>query len=366
MTTDQARRNRQQQLVDAIHRQCTRPWTLMEVCGGQTHAMLRHGIDQRLPGAIRLIHGPGCPVCVTPAERLDQAMALAAQPGVILCSFGDMLRVPGSGQRTLLTVRAMGGDVRVIYAPLDVIAIAKSHPKALVVFFAVGFETTAPATAVLAHQALASGLANLALLVCHVRVPPVLASMLADPCCQVQAILAAGHVCTVTGQGAYEALAARHHRPIVVTGFGVEELLLGILKAIRQLELGQHRVENGYPRVAKEGGNPAAQQLLNQVFQPVDTPWRGLGMIPAGGLALKPPYDTLAAERHGLVPPPPPAAAHGMGEICLSGEVLRGRLLPHACPSFLRHCTPEHPLGAPMVSSEGACAAYARYHGSRL
>ncbi|MEY3758472.1 MAG: hydrogenase formation protein HypD [Cyanobacteriota bacterium] len=366
MTTGQAHPNRQQQLLEAIHRQCTRPWTLMEVCGGQTHALLRHGIDQRLPEAIRLIHGPGCPVCVTPAERLDQAMALAAQPGVILCSFGDMLRVPGSGQRTLLSVRASGGDVRVIYAPLDVIAIARRHPEQLVVFFAVGFETTAPATAVLAQQALASGLANLALLVCHVRVPPVLASMLEDPSCQVQAILAAGHVCTVTGQRDYEALAARHRVPIVVTGFSAEDLLQGILQAVRQLERGQHRVENGYPRVANDNGNPAAQLLVNQVFQPVDTPWRGLGMIPAGGLALRWPYDRLAAERHGLLAPPSREAAHGMGERCLSGEVLRGRLLPPACPSFLSHCTPEHPLGAPMVSSEGACAAYARYHGSRL
>lgn len=358
-------------LLEAIDRSCTRPWTLMEVCGGQTHALLRHGIDRLLPDAISLIHGPGCPVCVTASERIDQAITLASHPQVILCSFGDMLRVPGGANRTLMAVRAAGGDVRVIYSPLDLLSIAKDNPERLVVFFAVGFETTAPATALLAIRALAAAVPNLALLVCHVRVPPVLEVMLADPTCQVQAILAAGHVCTVTGQQEYDELAARHRRPIVVTGFGADELLQGILQAVDQLERGQHRVENGYRRVANDAGNQRAQALLTTVFKAVDAPWRGLGTIPSGGLALRPPYDALAIERQplwvelfaqepGSQRSAPGQPAHGQ-QVCLSREVLLGLLRPQDCPSFGSACTPERPLGAPMVSSEGACAAYARY-----
>ncbi len=348
-------------LLDELHASCSRPLTLMEVCGGQTHAILRHGLDQLLPPQLSLIHGPGCPVCVTDAARIEQALALAAQPEVILCSFGDMLRVPGSSGTDLLEQRARGGDVRVVYSPLDVLAIARRHPERRVVFFAVGFETTAPATALLAERALAEGLTNLELLVAHVRVPPVLEVMLADPACRVQAILAAGHVCTVMGDGEYGGIAARHRRPIVVTGFEPEELLRGILAAVRQLERGEHRVENAYRQAARPEGNAGARALLQRVFRPVDQEWRGLGMIPAGGLELRPPYDALAirgeiAANGAEVPPPAPAPA------CISGLVLQGLKKPHQCPSFGTACTPERPLGAPMVSGEGACAAYYRYH----
>ncbi|NDG74287.1 MAG: hydrogenase formation protein HypD, partial [Synechococcaceae bacterium WB8_1B_136] len=296
-----------EQLLEEIRRCCSRPWTLMEVCGGQTHALLRHGIDQLLPPEITLIHGPGCPVCVTASERIDQALELAAQPDVILCSFGDMLRVPGSQVpswqvpgsqgRTLLERRAAGADVRVVYAPLDVLELARRHPERLVVFFAVGFETTAPSTALLAQRALAEGLTNLALLVGHVRVPPVLEVMLSNPACRVQGVLAAGHVCTVMGEEAYGQLVERHRRPIVVTGFEANELLRGILHCVRQLERGEQRLENVYRRAVRECGNGSARALVEAVFQPEDTPWRGLGTIPRGGLRLRPPYDSLAVER---------------------------------------------------------------------
>jgi hydrogenase expression/formation protein HypD len=343
------------QIADSV----TRPWTLMEVCGGQTHALLRHGIDRLLPDAITLIHGPGCPVCVTAQERIDQALVLAAQPEVILCSFGDMLRVPGSSSHNLLAVRAAGGDVRVIYSPLDVLTIAQQNPERLVVFFAVGFETTAPTTALLAQRALAAGSTNLALLVCHVRIPPVLEVMLADPNCRVHGILAAGNVCAVMGQQDYVGLASRYRRPIVVTGFEADALLEGILRCILQLERGEHRVENAYQNVANDNGNGAAQARIADVFIAVDSPWRGLGIIPSGGLALRPPYDVFAIARPLLQPDQLPLESPR--EPCISGQVLQGLARPTACPSFRTACTPETPLGAPMVSSEGACAAYARY-----
>jgi hydrogenase expression/formation protein HypD len=349
-----------EQLLAEIRRHCTQSWTLMEVCGGQTHALLRHGIDQLLPAEIHLIHGPGCPVCVTASERIDQALELAARPEVILCSFGDMLRVPGRQGRNLLAVRAEGGDVRVVYSPLDVLAVAQQHPDRLVVFLAVGFETTAPATALLARRALLAGVPNLTLLVCHVRVPPVLHAMLNAPQCQVQGLLAAGNVCAVMGQAEYNALAAEHRRPIVVTGFSAMELLQGILQAVDQLERGSHRVENGYRRAAAEQGNHAAQALIQQVFHPIDCQWRGLGWIPGGGLALREPFASLAVERR-VAPPVSAPASPEQAQGCISGLVLQGLARPSACPHFRRPCTPEQPLGAPMVSSEGACAAYYRY-----
>jgi hydrogenase expression/formation protein HypD len=344
-------------LLEEIRRCCTRPWTLMEVCGGQTHALLRHGIDQLLPPELTLIHGPGCPVCVTASERIDQALELAAQPEVILCSFGDMLRVPGSQGGNLLDRRAAGADVRVVYSPLDVLELARRQPERLVVFFAVGFETTAPSTALLAQRALTEGLTNLALLVSHVLVPPVLEVMLSNPECRVQGVLAAGHVCTVMGEQAYGQLVERHRRPIVVTGFEANELLLGILHCVRQLERGEQRLENVYRRAVRQRGNGSARALIEAVFQPEDAPWRGFGTIPQGGLRLRPPYDALAIGRSRMAATTPAAGPH----LCLSGQVLQGLLKPPDCPSFNRACTPATPLGAPMVSSEGACAAYHRY-----
>ena len=264
-----------QALLAALHERCRQPWTLMEVCGGQTHALLRHGIEQLLPPQLTLIHGPGCPVCVTASERLDEAIALAERPEVILCSYGDMLRVPGSDGRDLLSVRARGGAVRIVYAPLDVLAIARANPERRVVFLAVGFETTAPATALLALQAHQTGLSNLELLVCHVRLPPVLEHMLSEPRCRVQAVLAAGHVCVVMGEAEYRPLVARHRRPIVITGFSPQELLRGILAAVEQLEAGQAQLANAYPQAVRPGGNRGGRALLKQVFEPATTHWRG-------------------------------------------------------------------------------------------
>jgi len=351
------------QLLGQIHRSTTRPWTLMEVCGGQTHALLRHGIDQLLPPEITLIHGPGCPVCVTATERIDQALALAERPEVILCSYGDMLRVPGSDGRDLLSLRAQGSDVRVIYSPLDVLELARSQGERQVVFFAVGFETTAPATALLAQRALAEEISNLKLLVAHVRVAPVLDQLLGDPACAVQGVMAAGHVCTVMGGRELEELVQRHRRPVVITGFSAEELLVGILQCVQQLENAEQRLENAYPRAVASGGNPGAQVLLQRVFEAADTNWRGLGRIPGGGYRLRPPFDQLAAGKHwGTAPARDHTNQQGAMEPCPSGLVLQGLLRPNECPSFGTACHPDRPRGAPMVSSEGACAAYYRYH----
>lgn len=347
------------QLLMRIEQCTTQPWTLMEVCGGQTHALLRHGIDQLLPPMITLIHGPGCPVCVTACERIDQALALAERPEVILCSYGDMLRVPGRDGRDLLSLRAQGADVRVLYSPLDALELARQHPARQVVFFAVGFETTAPATALLAQRALAAELPNLKLLVAHVRVAPVLDQLLGDPACAVQGVLAAGHVCTVLGDAELEALVARHHRPVVITGFTAEELLRGILGCVRQLERGSHQLENAYSRAVNRNGNGSAQALLQEVFTPVDTSWRGLGSIAGGGYQLKTPFDRLAVDP--WVSPPPAGSPEALLP-CPSGLVLQGLLRPNQCPQFGTSCTPETPHGAPMVSSEGACAAYYRYN----
>ncbi len=349
----------------------TRPWTLMEVCGGQTHAIVRWGLDQLLPPGLRLIHGPGCPVCVTPAATIDAALALAQRPEVILCSYGDMLRVPGSAAGgeagDLLGVRAAGGDVRLLTSPLEALALARRHPDRQVVFLAVGFETTAPATALLVRQAMAAGVANLSLLPAHVRVPPAMEAILTAEGNQVQGFLAAGHVCAVMGTGELRELADRHRVPVVVTGFEPVDLMRGLVACVRQLERGEARVANAYGRVVRQEGNPAARALLASVFEPVDRPWRGFGVIPAGGLGLRAPFRGLDAAR--LLPSPPPAEsgaappppASAEEEVCISGRILQGRASPVDCPAFGIGCTPEHPLGAPMVSSEGACAAYHRY-----
>jgi hydrogenase expression/formation protein HypD len=340
----------------AIAAVATRPWTLMEVCGGQTHAIVRFGIDQLLPEGITLLHGPGCPVCVTSIELVDRALAIAQRPRVIFASFGDMLRVPGS-QTDLLAAKAAGADVRIVLSPLDALALARGHPDREVVFFAVGFETTAPATALLAARADREGLENLSLLVSHVRVPPALEALLAAPDCAVQGFLAAGHVCSVMGSDEYGPIAARYGVPIVVTGFEPLDILQGVLLCVRQLEQGRAEVENQYARAVRREGNPAARALLAEVFEIVPRTWRGIGEIDASGLALRPRYARFDAERRF---PAPPVHATEPQE-CISGLVLRGVRQPAECPAFASRCTPERPLGAPMVSSEGACAAYYRY-----
>ena len=343
-------------LLDDIHRLTTRPWAIMEVCGGQTHSIIRNGIDQLLPPQIELIHGPGCPVCVTPVAIIDQALAIAARPDVIFCSFGDMLRVPGSA-RDLFSVKSGGGDVRIVYSPLDALKLARQHPDRQVVFFAIGFETTAPANAMAVAQAAKLGVTNFSVLVSHVLVPPAIAAILSSPSNRVQGFLAAGHVCSVMGYWQYHPLAARYQVPIVVTGFEPLDILEGIRLTVRQLESGRAEVENAYPRAANEAGNRAAQTLLDQVFQVTDRTWRGIGTIPASGWGLRAEYAAFDA-----------AARFGVGDIaphesplCRSGDVLQGRLKPNQCPAFGKQCTPQTPLGATMVSSEGACAAYYRY-----
>jgi hydrogenase expression/formation protein HypD len=342
--------------LDRLRAAVTRPWTLMEVCGGQTHNLMKFGIDRALPEGIELVHGPGCPVCVTPLATLDRAMEIAATPGVILGTFGDMLRVPGS-RETLYDVRARGGDVRVIYSPLDLIPLAVAHPDRQVVFLAVGFETTAPTAAALVLEASRRRLGNLSLLVSHVRVPPAIEALLEAPGNRVQAFLAAGHVCTVMGTAEYAPLVERYRVPIVVAGFEPVDLLDGILGAVRQLESGRAEVENGYARAVRPGGNPAAREAVDRVFAVVDRDWRGLGTIPRSGLGLRPEFRAYDADARfpRLAPTPvePPD--------CRSGLVLAGRLKPDACPLFGSACTPDHPQGATMVSAEGACAAYYRY-----
>ena len=340
-------------LLSAIRRTVTRPWTMMEVCGGQTHTLVRSGIDGLLPPEVRLVHGPGCPVCVTPLELIDRALAIASRPEVIFCSFGDMLRVPGS-TRDLLRVRAEGGDVRTVYSPLDAVRLARENPSRQVVFFAVGFETTAPATALAVLQAHRLGLANFSLLVAHVLVPPAMEAVLAVPESRVQGFLAAGHVCTVMGYQDYWAFAARHHVPIVVTGFEPIDLLEGIWMLVSQLEAGRYEVENQYARTVRAEGNQAARQAVAEVYEACDRPWRGLGILPQSGLRLKSAYRAFDAEARFAV-----AELQAVEPAeCRAGEVLRGLLRPVDCPAFGGRCTPEHPLGAPMVSSEGACAAY--------
>jgi hydrogenase expression/formation protein HypD len=344
-----------------IHRITTRRWAIMEVCGGQTHSIIRHGIDQILPANIELIHGPGCPVCVTPLDVIDQALAIASRPAVTFCSFGDMLRVPGS-TRDLLQVKSEGGDVRVVYSPLDAVTLARSLPDREVVFFGIGFETTAPANAMAVHLARQQGLRNFSMLVSHALVPPALAAIMASPRNRVQAFLAAGHVCAVMGLHQYPALAAQFTVPIVVTGFEPLDVLEGIRRAVCQLEAGEATVENAYARVVSAEGNLVAQRMLAEVFVVTDRAWRGIGTIPASGWRLADAYrDFDAAHRFDVT------AIHTEESTrCRSGDVLQGAIKPHQCEAFGTACTPRTPLGATMVSGEGACAAYYHYGRFRI
>lgn len=345
-----------QALLSEIRRTVTRPWNLMEVCGGQTHSIIRNGIDQLLPSEVHLIHGPGCPVCVTPLVAIDKALSIAALPEVIFCSFGDMLRVPGS-TKDLFRIKSEGGDVRIVYSPLDALNIARDNPTREVVFFAIGFETTAPANAMAVDLARQQGITNFSVLVSHVLVPPAMAAIMSSPNVRVQAFLAAGHVCSVMGYWEYPILADRFHVPIVITGFEPLDVLQGILSAVRQLEHGEARVENAYARVVTYAGNVVAQQLLSRVFETEDRTWRGIGSIPQSGWKLSPAYRDFDAETR-----------FSIGQIdtresplCHSGEVLQGMMAPTGCPAFGKQCTPRTPLGATMVSNEGACAAYFNY-----
>jgi hydrogenase expression/formation protein HypD len=343
-------------LFDQIHSTATKRWAIMEVCGGQTHSIIRHGIDQLLPDAIEMIHGPGCPVCVTPLEIIDKALAIAARPGVIFCSFGDMLRVPGSSS-DLFRVKSAGGDVRVVYSPLDALKLARENPDREVVFFGIGFETTAPANAMTVYQAKRLGIENFSLLVSHVLVPPAIAAIMEAPTCRVQAFLAAGHVCSVMGTGEYPPLVDKYKVPIVVTGFEPLDLLEGIRRTVLQLEEGRYELENAYPRVVPPDGNPAAKAMLNDVFEITDRAWRGIGVIPQSGWRLASKYRHYDAEARFEV-----GGIHtDESAICRSGEVLQGLIKPHECEAFGKECTPRNPLGATMVSSEGACAAYYLY-----
>ncbi|MFD9811975.1 hydrogenase formation protein HypD [Streptomyces sp. NPDC059080] len=343
-------------LLDDIHATVTRPWALMEVCGGQTHTIIRHGIDQLLPDQVELIHGPGCPVCVTPLETIDKALEIASRPDVIFCSFGDMLRVPGT-DRDLFRVRSEGGDVRVVYSPLDALKVARENPRKEVVFFGIGFETTAPPNAMTVHQAHRLGIRNFSLLVSHVRVPPAIEAIMRSGDCRVQGFLAAGHVCSVMGVDEYPELAARHRVPIVVTGFEPLDILEGVRRAVQQLERGEHRVDNAYARAVRPRGNPAAQAMIADIFEVTDRSWRGIGTIPDSGWRLSARYRDYDAEHRfavtGITTEEPAA--------CRSGDVLQGLIKPHECPAFGTDCTPRTPLGATMVSSEGACAAYYLY-----
>lgn len=343
-------------LAGAIRRVTTRPWTIMETCGGQTHTIVKFGIDELLPQEITLVHGPGCPVCVTPVELIDRAVVLGGRPDVIFCSFGDMLRVPGT-DKDLLSVKAEGGDVRIVYSPLDAVKIAHDNPEKEVVFFAVGFETTAPANALAVVQTRRQGIQNFSILVSHVLVPPAMEALLSSPDARVQGFLAAGHVCAVMGVSEYIEIAKRYRVPIVVTGFEPVDLFQGILMCVTQLEEGRAEVENQYARSVREDGNASARELIREVFRVVPRKWRGIGEIEGSGLGLTENYAEFDAERR-----------FDLGGIealespeCISGLVLQGLKKPHDCGAFGTRCTPEHPLGAPMVSTEGACAAYYRY-----
>jgi hydrogenase expression/formation protein HypD len=344
-------------ILEEIKTITTRPWVIMEICGGQTHAIVRNGIDQLIPQQIELVHGPGCPVCVTPLEIIDKSIAIASQPDVIFTSFGDMLRVPGS-KKDLFMVKSEGGDVRIVYSPLDALKIARENKNKKVVFFAVGFETTAPGNAMAVYQAQRENLSNFSMLVSHVLVPPAIKALLSSPLNRVQAYLAAGHVCTVMGCKEYEPIAAQFKVPIVVTGFEPIDLLAGILSAVKQLESGQASVENQYARVVSYEGNKPAQEIINRVFEITDRKWRGIGVIPGSGLQLREEYARFDAEEifnvgslHVSEPPE-----------CISGLILQGLKKPPQCSEFGKKCTPQTPLGATMVSSEGACAAYYSYH----
>jgi hydrogenase expression/formation protein HypD len=343
-------------LADRIRAITTRRWNVMEICGGQTHTIVKSGIDSLLPSDITLIHGPGCPVCVTPLEMIDKALAIASRPDVIFTSFGDMLRVPGS-TKDLLSVKAQGGDVRMVYSPLDAVKIAQRNPERKVVFFAVGFETTAPANAMSVWQAKKLGLKNFSILCSHVLVPPAIEALLSSPTTMVQAFLAAGHVCTVMGYEEYVPISAKYKVPIVVTGFEPIDILQGVYLAVKQLEEKRFEVENQYSRSVRREGNRAAQQLIHQVFEITDRKWRGIGEIPMSGYRLRQEFSDFDAE---LLFEVADIKAEE-SPLCIAGTVLQGLKKPHECPVFGKECNPEHPLGAPMVSSEGACAAYFHY-----
>jgi hydrogenase expression/formation protein HypD len=343
-------------VVADIHVTATRPWVLMEICGGQTHAIVRHGLDQLLPEAIELVHGPGCPVCVTPLELIDKALAIAAKPEVIFTSYGDMLRVPGS-QRDLFSIRAEGGDVRVVYTPLDAVQIARQNSDKQVVFFAIGFETTAPANAMSVVQADALGLDNFSLLVSHVRVPPAMHAILNSPHNRVQGFLAAGHVCAVMGYWEYPPIAEQYQVPIVVTGFEPLDIANGILETVKLLEAGRYEVANAYTRAVTREGNTPAQAVIERVFETCDRKWRGIGMIPESGWQLRKEFERFDAEQIFEVE----SIEAQESPLCIAGEILQGLKKPHQCEAFGDPCTPDNPLGATMVSSEGACAAYYRY-----
>jgi len=347
---------RARRLIDHIKATVTRPWTIMEICGGQTHAILRYGIDQVLPDEITLIHGPGCPVCVTPLELIDRAIAIAMQPDVTFCSFGDMLRIPGS-EKDLFLAKSEGADVRVVYSTIEALQLARDLPDRKVVFFGVGFETTAPSTAMAVHQAHLQKFSNFYLLASHVLVPPAMIALLESPENLVQGYLAAGHVCAIQGGSEYEPIAKKYHVPIVITGFEPIDILTGIAAVVSQLEQGKARVENQYARVVKTDGNPHARSVVDQVFEVCDRKWRGIGDIPSSGLKIRPKYQNHDAE-----------LVFNVGDIsvqepenCISGLILQGLKKPYECESFGTTCTPVKPLGATMVSSEGACAAYYSY-----
>ncbi|NTU59112.1 MAG: hydrogenase formation protein HypD [Chlorobiaceae bacterium] len=344
-------------LLDRIRRKAVHEWTIMEICGGQTHSIIRNGIDQLLPPTVRLVHGPGCPVCVTPLETIERALAIASKPGVILASFGDMLRVPGSS-KDLFMARSEGADVRIVFSPLEALQIARDNPQKEVVFLAVGFETTAPANAMAVWQAAREGIGNFSELVSQVMVPPAMSAILSSPGNQVQGFLAAGHVCAIMGWEEYEPVAERFHVPIVPAGFEPVDLLAGILQVVEMLEEGRTGVVNAYGRVVSREGNPQARKIMNEVYEVADRPWRGIGVIPASGLVLCEAYARFDAEKRFDVGHIAPQES----PLCRSGEVLQGHLKPSDCEAFGRECTPLTPLGATMVSSEGACAAYYKYH----
>ena len=343
-------------LLDDIHATVTQPWAIMEVCGGQTHTIIRHGIDQLIPDQVEMIHGPGCPVCVTPLELIDKALEIASRPDVIFCSFGDMLRVPGSG-RDLFRVKSEGGDVRVVYSPLDALKLARENPDRDVVFFGIGFETTAPPNAMAVFQAKRLDIPNFSMLVSHVRVPPAIDAIMQSPTCRVQAFLAAGHVCSVMGTQEYPPLVDRYSVPIVVTGFEPLDILEGIRRTVHQLERGEAYLDNAYARAVQPEGNIAARKLLSEVFTVTDRGWRGIGVIPDSGWRLSETYRDFDAEYRFQVGD----INTDESSVCRSGEVLQGLIKPHECGAFGTLCTPRNPLGATMVSSEGACAAYYLY-----
>ena len=343
-------------LLDKIKSTISRPWRLMEVCGGQTHAILKHGIDEALEGYVQLLHGPGCPVCVTPESAIDQMVELSQSEGVIVTSFGDMLRVPGT-RESLLQAKSNGADVRIVYSPLDVLNIAQAYPENEIVFFAVGFETTAPATAITLQQACAMSLKNLSMLAAHVCVLPAMEFIANSPESEVDGFLGAGHVCTITGYEAYQKFVDQYSRPVAITGFEPVDLLRGILKCVEMLERGKPEVANVYERSVRVQGNTAAMDCINEVYRVVDSPWRGLGIMPAGGLSLRKEYERFCAKQKFSLP----IVNESSRQECRSGDVMIGKIRPPECPHFGVTCTPDYPMGAPMVSSEGACSAYYRY-----